>query len=91
MDTQAQAGESFAAVSYVRGSDYVTITQEKTATPATLPGAEPTTIRGQAGTLALMNPVVLLRWQEQGVAMMLTTNLARDAALSLADHLEPVP
>ena len=38
-----------------------------------------------------MNPVVLLRWQEQGVAMMLTTNLARDAALSLTDHLEPVP
>jgi hypothetical protein len=91
VDTQAQAGESFAAVSYVRGYDYVTITQEKTATPATLPGAEPTTIRGQPGTLALMNPVVLLRWQEQGVAMMLTTNLARDAALSLAERLEPVP
>lgn len=91
VDTQTQAGESFAALSYVRGTDYVTITQEKTATPPTLPGAQPTTIREQAGTLALMNPMVLLRWQEHGVAIMLTTNLPRDAALSLTDRLEPVP
>ena len=91
VDTQTQGGESFAAVSYVRGSSYVTITQQRMATPPTHPGAEPTTIRGQAGTLALMNPVVLLRWQEQGVAMMLTTNLPREAALSLTDQLEPVP
>ncbi len=91
VDTQTQAGESFAAVNYVRGADYVTITQQKTATPPTLLGAQPTTIRGQAGTLALMNPVVLLRWQEQGVAILLSTNLPRDAALSLTDRLEPVP
>jgi hypothetical protein len=90
VDTQTQGGESFAAVSYVRGTDYVTITQQKVATPPTLPGAQPTTIRGQAGTLALMNPVVLLRWQEQGVAILLTTNLPRDAALSLTDRLGPV-
>lgn len=91
VDTQTQSGESFAAVSYTRGSNYVTITQEKMGTPPTLPGAQPTTIRGQAGTLALMNPVVLLRWQEQGVAILLTTNLPRDAALSLTERLEPVP
>jgi hypothetical protein len=91
VDTQAQGGESFAAVSYVQGANYVTITQEKMATPPTLPGAQPITIRKQAGTLAQMNPVVLLRWQEEGVAILLTTNLPRDRALSLTDRLEPVP
>lgn len=91
VDTRTTGEESFAALSYTRGVDYVTITQQKTATPPTLPGAQPTTIRGQAGTLALMNPVVLLRWQEQGVAILLSTNLPRDAALSLTDRLQPVP
>ena len=91
VDSQTEAGEPFAAVNYTRGGDYVTITQQKTATPPTLPGAQPTTIRGQAGALALMNPVVLLRWQEQGVAILLTTSLPEDAALALAGRLEPVP
>ena len=91
VDTQTQGGELFAAVSYAHGTDYVTITQEKMATPPTLPGAQPLTIRGQTGTLAPMNPVVLLRWQEQGVAILLTTTLPRDAALSLTERLEPVP
>lgn len=91
VDTQTQGGESLAALSYVQGANFVTITQEKMATPPTLPGAQPITIRKQPGTLALMNPVVSLRWEEQGVAILLTTNLPRDAALALTDRLEPVP
>jgi len=91
VDTEARGEGSFAAVSYVRGTDYATITQEKATTSPTLSGAQFTTIRGQAGTLTVMNPLVSLRWQEEGVAMLLTTNLPRDAALALTDRLEPVP
>ncbi len=91
VDTQTHGGERFVAVAYERGDDYVTISQEPLGTKPPLPQAKPVTVRGLPGEIVEMNPVLLVRWEERGVSILVSTDLPREQALILVGRLQPVP
>ena len=70
---------------------YVTISQEKLGTKPSLPRPSRSSVRGIPGEIIEMSPIVLFRWEEAGVSILLSTNLARDQALALAETLQPSP
>lgn len=90
VDAGTSGAKPYVATSYERGSDYFSTSQEAVAGFPEVPNTKPVTVHGLQGDILDMGHVVVIRWVENGTAIIFNTSLGADEALAVAETLRPI-